>query len=113
MCHAIIWYHAICSHTTPCYNSRIACQSILRTGYSCSGLSIWEIPMTGRCRECKIHNSRKKRLFALMGDGRSSTTTSIHEGSPTSSPTKTDAPVLRCTNRAGGEELDLFNKITF
>ncbi|PTU17338.1 hypothetical protein P175DRAFT_0536160 [Aspergillus ochraceoroseus IBT 24754] len=52
MCHGISWYHALCLHPNPTSSIRIACKTALKSGYYCSALESWVLPLVGICPWC-------------------------------------------------------------
>lgn len=55
MCHAIVWYHALCQHQDQSQTSTIPCLYATATGYDCLPhyQPILDIPLSGECYNCK------------------------------------------------------------
>ncbi|KAJ5556504.1 hypothetical protein N7494_000419 [Penicillium frequentans] len=55
MCHAIVWYHALCQHQDQSQTSTIPCFYATATGYDCLPhyQPILDIPLSGECYNCK------------------------------------------------------------
>ncbi|KAJ6085816.1 hypothetical protein N7486_004187 [Penicillium sp. IBT 16267x] len=55
MCHAIVWYHALCQHLDQSQTSTIPCFYATTTGYDCLPhyQPIIDFPLSGECCSCK------------------------------------------------------------
>ncbi|KAJ5889889.1 hypothetical protein N7504_010699 [Penicillium tannophilum] len=55
MCHAIVWYHALCQHQDQSQTSTIPCLYATATGYDCLPhyQPILDIPLSGECYNCE------------------------------------------------------------
>ncbi|KAJ5915075.1 hypothetical protein N7454_011187 [Penicillium verhagenii] len=55
MCHAIVWYHALCHHLDQSQSSTIPCIYATATGYDCLPhyQPVLDFPLSGECCMCK------------------------------------------------------------
>jgi hypothetical protein len=55
MCHAIVWYHAVCQHKDESQTFTIPCYYATATGYNCLPhyQLVFELPLSGECCTCK------------------------------------------------------------
>lgn len=70
MCHAIVWYHAICQHLDDTLSSLISCDTATLTGDECLAhdTPIVSLPLSGSCFPCKDEHLNKKQDCKPQGN---------------------------------------------